>query len=86
MFADDKCVEQVLSEEERGEIWWKPFRDLLAQSTNTKAALLAAITAKSIALKLGKAAAVRQLLPAATSVWQRYLYFIENFFFRRKKY
>ena len=56
--ADDKC-EQVLSEQDRAERWWKPFRDMLIQSSNTKAALLAAITAKSIALKLGTAAAVR---------------------------
>ena len=56
--ADDKC-EQVLSEQDRAEHWWKPFRDMLIQSSNTKAALLAAITAKSIALKLGTVAAVR---------------------------
>ena len=47
-----------MNDEQRVSAWWQSLRDMLVASVNVKAAMLAALVARSVAVKLNKAAMV----------------------------
>ena len=49
---------EVMNDEQRVSAWWQSLRDMLVASVNVKAAMLAALVARSVAVKLNKAAMV----------------------------
>ena len=51
---------EVVNDDQRVSVWWQTIREQLSGATNIKAALLAALAARSVAVRLNKATMVSQ--------------------------